>query len=1311
MSKRIMAVVVALGLFAPLAALAQSKSDYCYQNPAIGSAVKPNIVLMLDSSGSMGWRAYGGGYDSTRSYYGYAKPDHWYDYNGGNIQPVSACGSCTATNFPQQDGSGNYSGNYLNYVLMDRIDVARKALMGGKTSPRISNSPSSVNQYNFEDGETVDAVAGVPAQEQPSGVIQDVKDDARWGLATFGNGADGATVDVDVTNTNLTNTYTAIENWAPNGNTPLAEALWSLTGYFAQFKSASDMPDGISGDGPAYSGGDYSTNSNSDPLNYGTGGSTQFASCADSFVLYVSDGAPTADDKVPSDLQGYNDNPDTGNTHDNAFNHGDHLEDVAFYGRTNDLRPAAAGANEIDGKQNLILYPLYAFGSNSTARELLKRSAVTGGFEDQDGDGVPYHSSDCTIGTPNSDPKCAEWDEDGDGQPDTYFESQDGSQLEAKIRAAVTSILDRVQSGTAVATIPTQKRTGGSLLQAFYRPTSTESGAAGTVEVPWKGFVRSLWTDPLDNFRSDHNSNDELILDEDMIVDFFFDPAGPAVRARMFPDDGSAGGTAKDNIPDTCDVSAGSVQTVANTDVPPLWEVGKLLAARNPGTSNSSVASSERQIWFNDGSDSLVDFDATAGVASTLAPYWELGNAGTPSSEEELIKYLRGYDNPGGNTSEYRLRQADNDSSETYQGVWKLGAVINSSPKVIRDKGVSDPADPNGTYAPFTSSATVDNRDSMLFVGGNDGMLHAFRPGDVQSGGGSPTAELQGSNPGKEAWAFIPENALPYLRWYGTLDKTCLMPTVDYRVTLEAASIGANGAAGAGSSQDASDWRSLLIGTMGFGGKELQCGDIDGGGGDDWVSSSVFVLDVTDPESPDLLWERQLPDRSLALTKPVVARKASTNSNNGDWYVVLGSGPMDPAGTQFSPNPGVHVFNLRNGTRVRTLELTNSSHFRDGNNLSSADVAVGEPYALDPDQDDLTDSIFLGTYGAAGQERGKLYRLHTDDTNVANWGLSEAASVSASMNNGRPFFAAPSPSKDPFGKVWLYAGTGRFLGQADKSQTSSPHVAFGYQEPCWGDGTNDNADCASPSSVTVDNDLARMDGVTVTVGGTADKVCKCAGVQIEEFTGTCPTGADVVVQTTTGEDYSGGECGNQYSCTPQTGATGQQAFNNIKDDIRANFDGWYVQLPGDERITSRAEVSGGLVNFLGFVPSNDLCKAGGSTTFHALHYLTGTLPPNPVFLNAQGYDSGTQELSSIMDLGQGVPPAGSSLKIKQGPGGGGAGAGGGTADQPDATSNIQLCGGGAGGNHQAIGGPGANIGRTNLQGTKNGCGILFTREP
>ncbi len=93
----------------------------------------------------------------------------------------------------------------------------------------------------------------------------------------------------------------------------------------------------------------------------------------------------------------------------------------------------------------------------------------------------------------------------------------------------------------------------------------------------------------------------------------------------------------------------------------------------------------------------------------------------------------------------------------------------------------------------YTSSSGYTGR-GMVFTGGNDGMLHAFKLGNLQlkwTGQGTyQIASLTGTNVGREEWAFIPKNALPYLQYIADPDY-CHVYTVDLSPYIFDASIGA----------------------------------------------------------------------------------------------------------------------------------------------------------------------------------------------------------------------------------------------------------------------------------------------------------------------------------------------------------------------------------------------------------------------------------------------------------------------------------------------------------------------------------------
>jgi len=69
-----------------------------------------------------------------------------------------------------------------------------------------------------------------------------------------------------------------------------------------------------------------------------------------------------------------------------------------------------------------------------------------------------------------------------------------------------------------------------------------------------------------------------------------------------------------------------------------------------------------------------------------------------------------------------------------------LGAIIDSTPAMLDPPSLDPPPDPD--YAGFAADHL--NRRSLIFVGANDGMMHAF---DARTG--------------LEVWAYVPFNLLP----------------------------------------------------------------------------------------------------------------------------------------------------------------------------------------------------------------------------------------------------------------------------------------------------------------------------------------------------------------------------------------------------------------------------------------------------------------------------------------------------------------------------------------------------------------------
>src|SRR3990172_5989998 len=86
--KNILKGVFFVIMFAWSQALAQTNADYNSAPPFIATAIKPNVLIVLDNSGSMCDQAYTGSYDTSGFangyYYGYFDGSKNYKYTNNN---------------------------------------------------------------------------------------------------------------------------------------------------------------------------------------------------------------------------------------------------------------------------------------------------------------------------------------------------------------------------------------------------------------------------------------------------------------------------------------------------------------------------------------------------------------------------------------------------------------------------------------------------------------------------------------------------------------------------------------------------------------------------------------------------------------------------------------------------------------------------------------------------------------------------------------------------------------------------------------------------------------------------------------------------------------------------------------------------------------------------------------------------------------------------------------------------------------------------------------------------------------------------
>lgn len=174
-----------------------------------------------------------------------------------------------------------------------------------------------------------------------------------------------------------------------------------------------------------------------------------------------------------------------------------------------------------------------------------------------------------------------------------------------------------------------------------------------------------------------------------------------------------------------------------------------------------------------------------------------------------------------------------------------LGDIMHSVPLHVGAPGEDFDRPPLGldSYAAFR--AAHSGRPGRLYVGANDGMLHAF---DAETG--------------EEVFAYVP-SMIDYA-------KLATLAGTDYR---HAAFV--DGALAAGDVQSDGGWKSLLSGGLGAGGKGLFLLDITQAG-DDSSAVDGRIVSEFGPGDPDLGHISGPP--SFAMLE------------DGDWYLVAGNG-------------------------------------------------------------------------------------------------------------------------------------------------------------------------------------------------------------------------------------------------------------------------------------------------------------------------------------------------------------------------------------------------------------------------------------
>jgi len=1002
-----------------------------------------------------------------------------------------------------------WDGNWMNWSSTRRVDVARKVLMGGRGATTGGGTPHVQGENSYQGGRDwrvrfkSDAVgrhavspyhgqydyhfttqngAGNPGRMIVSGtsynldielspifdketftsdgkvggVLQTFRDAAYWGLEFFqndGNGTNQEGGDIRVTlkaHPTDAEFINAVGNEPARTWTPLAESFYTAVQYFKQEPPASGL---------GYPNSAVPINTASDPFLR----NNKEVPCVKNFVLLITDGASTKDSRIPNTYKDTDGDGDQSCSNDGNCEYpsggSDYLDDLALYAHTTDLRSATVGKNEIEDVQSIDLYTVYAaFGSSDpNAQSLLQDAAKNGGFDDQNGDNMPDPMDwTDTDGDGTCDPgenNAPEWDGDGDCVPDNYFEAQDGAYLKAQLIRAINDILSKSASGTAVSVLSTSNKGEGQLVQAFFKPTTT-GDPGSSMETKWAGYLRGLWVDGYGNLRED--SDGDLALDEtdDKVIQFI----------------SVAGDTMVKKYDNPYVDSSGSYSVYDVRDIRPIWEAGEVLAWTEPTDRKIFTYTDSTNTSFFGG----VEFDVNN--MALLRPYLGVGNDTTwsymgPTIDERagnLINFVRGHDSGFSGATAMRSRTIMLGLERT----WKLGDIVNSTPMTIQAPpehydvlyGDRDFDEYKNFHKVHRDNDVLKGRETMVYVGANDGMLHAFTSWKYDSQNskfyqpGSADGEItvtgtSNEEIGGEVWAYIPRSLLPHLKWLAD-QRYIHTPYVDIQPKITDAQIFTP------DSTHINGWGTILISGLHQGGKEIQVNeDFNGDGSPELktFSASYFLLDITDPRNPAVLWDRSYADLGMTTSRPTIMKV------NDEWFAIFGSGPQTYDGT--SNHPGrVYIVDLKTGDPVKGGGGTTDYLFSTPEN----NAFMGDVTSTDKFLNFSVDAAYIGSTYDSGNNpdwKGTMFKVtvpwicslspcdfgayglpavgdYIDDPldSIHPWTFTKLYEADG------PITAAPTTSTDPLNNTWVYFGTGRFIADADKSNQDRQYLV-GVKDP------------------------------------------------------------------------------------------------------------------------------------------------------------------------------------------------------------------------------------------------------------------------
>ncbi len=417
----------------------------------------------------------------------------------------------------------------------------------------------------------------------------------------------------------------------------------------------------------------------------------------------------------------------------------------------------------------------------------------------------------------------------------------------------------------------------------------------------------------------------------------------------------------------------------------PEWDAGNLLAGVAP--TNRVIAT------FNRTTGSAIPFrwgslDATQQAALNTSPTTGVADG----QGAARLDYVRGDATHEGAGNNYRERDS------------RLGDIVHSTPVYV--------GAPDALYtdtleaAPYSTFRNGESgRTKVVYVGANDGMLHAFN-----------------ATTGGELFAYVPSAVIGHLNQLTN-------PAYVHRYYVDGSPAVADAYFGG-------TWHTVLAGGLRAGGQ------------------AVYALDVSDPAAlgseaalaAHVLWEfsdQDDADMGYSFSTPAIARMHS-----GQWVAIFGNGynnnEADGAASA-SGDAVLYIVDLATGALVRKIDT--------GVGVAADPEGLGRPNGLASPAVADVDGDGIADYAYVGDLFGNLWKFDLSSANSAAWDVAyRPAGVPAPLFRARaadgsiqPITARPQVGRSGLGQtggMMIYFGTGKYFEVGDNTSAGQATQTF-----------------------------------------------------------------------------------------------------------------------------------------------------------------------------------------------------------------------------------------------------------------------------